>query len=268
LNIAPKPYGIVDLLSELWELDKSVFKLMNLAGTSAFLDILMVSFTVLGLPYVLGVLSVPLWMRAKKEQAIDLVILIVIVSVLVELVKLVVGRERPFDVLTEVNGVSFGGFSKASDPSFPSAHAARAFAVAVLLTYGRPRGQASVAVGVAAMIGISRIYLGVHWPSDVLAGALLGVGVAFLVVKLGNTPGFYHRCRSRAARVIDEALARTRGSPRESNVSLPLQNCNRVYSCHYNAMQTTHWRAKIYALSHRLMQPLYLHGGIWNPVLQ
>lgn len=258
----------MDLLSALWELDKSVFKLMNIAGTSAFLDILMVSFTVLGLPYVLGMLSVPLWMRAKKEQAIDLVILIVIVSVSVELVKLVVGRERPFDVLAEVNGVSFGGFSKASDPSFPSAHAARAFAVAVLLTYGRSRGQASVAVGVAAMIGISRIYLGVHWPFDVLAGALLGAGVAILVVKLGNMPGFYHRCRSRVARVIDQALARTRGSHRESNVSLPLHNCNRVYSCHYNAIQTTHWRAKIYAISHRLMQPLYPQGGIWSSVLK
>jgi undecaprenyl-diphosphatase len=257
LNIAPKPYGIVDLLSALWELDKSVFKLMNLAGTSTILDILMVSFTALGLPYVLGMLSVPLWMRAKKEQAIDLVVLIVIVSVSVELIKLVVRRERPFDVLDEVNGVSFGGFSKASDPSFPSAHAARAFAVAVLLTHGRSRGQASAAIGVAAMIGISRIYLGVHWPSDVLAGALLGVGIAFLVVKLGNMPGFYHRCRSRAVRVIDQALARTRGSHRESNLPLPLRNCSRIYSCHYNAIQTTNRMAEIYAIPHRLVQPLY-----------
>lgn len=237
MNIAPKPYGIVDLLSALWELDKSGFKSMNLAGTNAFFDILMVSFTVLGLPYVLVMLSVPLWMRGKKEQAIDLVVLIAIVSVSVELIKLVVGRERPFDVLAEVNGVSFGGFSNASDPSFPSAHAARAFAVAVLLTCGRPRWQASVAVGVAAMIGISRIYLGVHWPSDVLAGALFGAGIALLVLKLGNMPGVYHRCRSRAAQVIDQGLVRTRGSHHESNVSLPLHNCSGDYSCHYDAIQ-------------------------------
>jgi len=61
--------------------------------------------------------------------------------------------------------------------SFPSGHATTAFAAAVVLAFWYPR-QAGVFVGVAVLVGLSRIVLGVHFPSDVLAGALLGSAVA------------------------------------------------------------------------------------------
>ncbi len=64
--------------------------------------------------------------------------------------------------------------------SFPSGHATTAFAAAVVLAFWYPR-QAGVFVGVAVLVGLSRIVLGVHFPSDVLAGALLGSGVALAV---------------------------------------------------------------------------------------
>ena len=65
--------------------------------------------------------------------------------------------------------------------SFPSGHAARAVIVlgvlALLLNWGRSKCARAYMLGVAAilsaLIGISRVYLGVHWPSDVLAGAAL-----------------------------------------------------------------------------------------------
>ncbi len=59
--------------------------------------------------------------------------------------------------------------------SFPSGHTAAAFAVAVALAGGSP-GLAAVALVLAAGIGLSRIYLGAHYPLDVAAGVLLGAG--------------------------------------------------------------------------------------------
>ncbi len=64
--------------------------------------------------------------------------------------------------------------------SFPSGHATTAFAVAVILSLWYPRGT-PLFLGLAVMVGISRVMLGSHFPSDVLAGAVLGGGVALTV---------------------------------------------------------------------------------------
>jgi len=66
-----------------------------------------------------------------------------------------------------------------AEASFPSGHAITAFAAAVLLAYWYPR-QGGVFLGLAGLVGLSRILLGVHFPSDVLAGALLGSAVALV----------------------------------------------------------------------------------------
>ncbi len=64
--------------------------------------------------------------------------------------------------------------------SFPSGHATTAFATAVVLALWYPRGT-GVFVGMAVLVAVSRVMLGAHFPSDVLAGALLGSGVALVV---------------------------------------------------------------------------------------
>lgn len=64
--------------------------------------------------------------------------------------------------------------------SFPSGHATTAFAAALLLALWYPRA-AGAWVAVAVLVGLSRVVLGSHFPSDVLAGALLGSGVALAV---------------------------------------------------------------------------------------
>ena len=204
----------MDVWSSLWELDRAVFKALNLAGTNTALDVVMVLFTILGAIYVIALLSVPLWVYGKKDRAFDLIVLIVVVSLLAGLIKLAAGRERPYEVMSGVNVVSFGGFSRESGSSFPSAHAARAFAMAVILSYGVPRLRALVLTGTAAMIAISRVYLGVHWPSDVLAGALVGAAAALTVIKIGKVQGLYSRCRQRTISAIEVAHYRIRKSVR------------------------------------------------------
>jgi undecaprenyl-diphosphatase len=71
------------------------------------------------------------------------------------------------------------------DASFPSGHAASAFAAAGVVAALHPRLRIWV-LALAASIGVSRVYLGVHYPSDVLAGAALGLMVAAVAVALGR----------------------------------------------------------------------------------
>ena len=85
------------------------------------------------------------------------------------------GRVRPCNVLTDVItpiGCA-GGFS------FPSNHALNNFAAAVFLLRIFPAYKWIFLI-VAFLISVSRIYLGVHYPSDVLGGAILGIGFGYL----------------------------------------------------------------------------------------
>lgn len=91
--------------------------------------------------------------------------------------KNLVGRTRPWlDVPGLIHLVEEG------DPnSFPSGHTTAALAAAVAWTRSLPRKwMGALAVGAAVCMGLSRLYVGVHYPSDVLAGALVGTVCGWL----------------------------------------------------------------------------------------
>ena len=92
---------------------------------------------------------------------------------LATLLKLVVGTRRP----------SGGGplIAIPHSDSFPSGHAATSFACATVLTALVPRAAPAFYV-LALAIGYSRVYVGVHWPLDVVGGAVLGVATALLLL--------------------------------------------------------------------------------------
>jgi len=88
-------------------------------------------------------------------------------------VKLIVKRPRPvLDGLPPLGGAP-------SSLSFPSAHATSSFAVATAMTRVEP--VAALAFVLAFALALGRPYLGMHYPSDVLVGALLGVGLGLIV---------------------------------------------------------------------------------------
>lgn len=90
-------------------------------------------------------------------------------------------RMRPYDALPQAKIKS----PPLRDYSFPSGHTTAAFATALPLLFAFP-WVTYVALPFACLVGLSRVYLGVHYPSDCAAGALLGIAVACLVIGFPN----------------------------------------------------------------------------------
>jgi len=89
------------------------------------------------------------------------------------------------------------------DPSFPSDHAAAAFAIAFAVLAISRRGGLAFLIAATA-IGLTRIALGMHYPSDVLAGAVVGWMAAMLVTRIGRA--WILRLVVRLSRVSDRLL--------------------------------------------------------------
>jgi undecaprenyl-diphosphatase len=119
---------------------------------------------------VLGLVLALAWRRA---QPFVLVLLAVAAADgLASLLKVIVGENRPSDQ---------GLVTIPHSHSFPSGHTATAFAGATVLSALVPRAGPAFYV-LAAAIGYSRLYVGVHWPLDVLGGAVIGVATALLLL--------------------------------------------------------------------------------------
>ena len=188
-------------------LDVTIFNALNQAGGDPGLDMLMVCLSFLGLTYVIVLTGPILWCWKRREMAFDVVMLVIVTMLLTEGLKLFFMRERPFEMLASARTLDWGWLSLATGPAMPSGHTARAFAVAALLASTvRPRWGA-LALGLAAMVGISRIYLGLHWPSDVLAGALLGIVLAAGMHRIGKGDNAYTRIRGRSIAWLDAKLS-------------------------------------------------------------
>jgi undecaprenyl-diphosphatase len=101
-------------------------------------------------------------------------------DLLATLLKAIVDRQRPYEVIPEADPLLRWGDLAGS---FPSGHAATSAAGAVILAYLLGRWGAWLGL-LAAAVAFSRVYVGVHYPLDVLAGALLGAGVGLLAIAL------------------------------------------------------------------------------------
>ena len=120
--------------------------------------------------------------KIKKEQAMHAFYAGLVSWAAATMIKSFVPTSRPF----MTNGEIPLTLTIPVDGSFPSAHTAVAFAIAVSI-YLHNKGYGSIFLGTAIVIGIGRILSNVHYPTDVLGGVIIGI-IASLVLKRLHFP--------------------------------------------------------------------------------
>jgi undecaprenyl-diphosphatase len=112
-----------------------------------------------------------------------------------------VDRPRPF--VAHPDSVHLFA-AHAADPGFPSDHATAAFAIAVALLL-RSRRWGLVALAAATILAVTRVGMGIHYPSDVLAGAAVG-SLSALTLHLPRVRAALHRLADLCGRILDSAV--------------------------------------------------------------
>lgn len=177
-------------MTQLLELDRAIFLALFGGDHPGIALYAMIALTVVGRGYILWAIAAlallprslaPSWFRAltqsRQRIAREMLLVLVVVAVTVYLGKALVQRPRPY---VQLGLVPLGGAPH--DFSFPSGHASGAFAFACFLCARVPlrTSQRLSLLALALGISLSRIYLGAHFPSDVLAGSLLGGAMGWL----------------------------------------------------------------------------------------
>lgn len=171
----------------IWKLDQMILKLFNVELANPFMDQFwrfitsahkQPLFMIIAVPLVLG------WLiYIYKIQIWKLIVILGLTVALSDalsyrLIKSNVSRLRPFQNPATSQWVRQVGM--AHGPSFPSNHATNAFAAAVILAWYFPAGAYMFYI-LAVLIALSRIALGVHYPTDVVSGMMFGLFVGFLI---------------------------------------------------------------------------------------
>ena len=164
-------------VSLVWSVGQRVdvwaFLVFNLRGTRpAWLDWTMLGFTQLGSSLGALVIGLILFFASDRLVTYEFILGSLTLWLVVELVKALLRRSRPIFRVTQARIVGLRAIGR----SFPSGHTSQAFFTATLLA---PYFHASVWVVfllyfMALLVGITRMYVGAHYPRDVLAGAILG----------------------------------------------------------------------------------------------
>lgn len=171
-------------------MDASLFEMINhLAGKFPWLDAVMIlSAKYLLVLFALALIIFYLTFQAGQQRLAVLAGVSTLVALgIAQGISFLDPRPRPY--LTHVARLLI---ARTSDPSFPSDHATFCFAIATMIWLYH-RGLGSVLLGLALWVGVSRIYVGTHYPTDVLGGAVLGIAVSLIIDYLArqNTPRIF-----------------------------------------------------------------------------
>ncbi|MCM2281565.1 MAG: phosphatase PAP2 family protein [Bdellovibrionaceae bacterium] len=175
-------------MNSLIAFDHTLFEKINGAWTHPFLDTVMPVLTDLHRagpwPYVLATLVLLFWLYKSRARAAKTLVLIALSIALSDALSYRVLKPHYNRLRPEFSGVAVTLRTEShSGRSFPSNHAANNFAAANTLTYIAPQ-FGWLWFLCAFVIAYSRIYVGVHFPLDVLGGASVGILMSMLVWRL------------------------------------------------------------------------------------
>jgi undecaprenyl-diphosphatase len=162
-------------------MDGSITQWINsAAGTSHMLDMMMIGITRFGVPVMVVLVALQWWSRRDRTHVRHSVVvtgLAFLVGLgLNQIVLLFVQRVRPYDA-----GLTHLIVAPSADWSFPSDHATAAFAIVAAFALQALPGRAIVFAAMALLIAWSRVFVGTHYVTDILGGAVTAAAAAILV---------------------------------------------------------------------------------------
>lgn len=172
-------------MDTLLALDRTLFFAINHLPHSAILDTIALTLSGIGKAgLVWFVIAAALFYREEKKHPLFFAPIIVaggISYILVEFIlKPWIARVRP---MVDIGAIVVGEVK--NDFSFPSGHATIAWAMVIVLSRHEPRWRGMFYI-LASLISLSRIFLGVHYPLDVMGGSVLGIIIAWSSLTLGS----------------------------------------------------------------------------------
>lgn len=165
----------------LSDLDAALTQAINAwAGQSPLIDRLMVWTSAIGVPLLVAAVALQWWQGNNKPHTRHILLAtgfsFLLGLAINQLILLFVQRARPYDA-----GVTCLLIERSADFSFPSDHATATVAIAAaFLIHGMPR-RGALFLAAAMLMVFSRVYVGTHYASDVLGGAITGIIAASLV---------------------------------------------------------------------------------------
>lgn len=169
------------MLKYIHTIDKKILLYIQENIRNNFTDKLMICISSLGdMGFIWVLISFILFILKKKKEGTLLMLTLTVSFLLSEIIKRSINRHRPHGIVENLIML----INEPRGSSFPSAHTATSFAVSsmIFMLFGKKYGI--LALILSALIGFSRVHLGVHYPSDVVTGMMVGI-VSALIVKFG-----------------------------------------------------------------------------------
>ncbi len=174
------------MLQTLLNIDGGLLLLIQEYVRNPILDNIMIFITNLGNGGMIWIAATVILLIPKKTRKIGIMSAVALLGSLIinnNILKNIVQRPRPYVTFTDLRIL----IPTPSEFSFPSGHTSSSFAAASVFYTHLPKKIGVPAVILAGLIGLSRLYVGVHYPTDVIAGILMGIFLGYLAEILVNT---------------------------------------------------------------------------------
>ena len=176
------------MLETLLNIDGGLLLLIQEYVRTPLLNEIMVFITTLGNGGMIWIAATILLLIPKKTRKVGIMSGVALLGSLIinnNIIKNIVQRPRPFVTFTDLQIL----IPTPSEFSFPSGHTSSSFAAAGVFYSNLPKKFGVPAVILAGLIGLSRLYVGVHYPTDVIAGIIMGILLSFGAEQLVNFVG-------------------------------------------------------------------------------